>query len=276
LKFEREVEKVREEHRAEIDELLSQLDLVEAEHNERYAEKEQSVSQKDAIIAALGAQLAEATAKTTAAESELERNLALLESTQQESLRVEQALREAEDLMITIRTDHERALEAEKAKREVACDQVKDEMITAAEEQFARANETFMKLKHEHDAAKTKLIKMEKELNTVKREADKLEKEQIAKEDEINADVAQLKAALASAEATVARKSQKYNSEIQQLRAVEDNLLSRVEEANTNCATAHMSLATVVAEKERLTKELEEMKSVCEELMAMIENGEQQ
>ena len=81
------MEKVREEHRSEIDEMLSQLDLVEAEHSERYEENGRAVSQKDAIIAALGSQLAEATAKTKAIAKDHDKTIAMAQVSRRETLR---------------------------------------------------------------------------------------------------------------------------------------------------------------------------------------------
>ena len=55
------------------------------------------------------------------------------------------------------------------------------------------------------------------------------------------------------------------------MRAENTELEKRLEEARTNCSSAHMSLASVVAEKERLGRENAEINAVCEELMTMVE-----
>lgn len=51
-----QVRAVRMEHDKEITEMVAQLDLVEAEHIERYVENEKMIKEKDAVISVLGSQ----------------------------------------------------------------------------------------------------------------------------------------------------------------------------------------------------------------------------
>jgi ABC-type transporter Mla subunit MlaD len=59
IEYTHRVREVCAEHGKEIEELLTQLDLVEAEHNKRYKQKEKYIKEKDTIISALGSQLAD-------------------------------------------------------------------------------------------------------------------------------------------------------------------------------------------------------------------------
>jgi antirestriction protein ArdC len=67
-------------------------------------------------------------------------------------------------------------------------------MILAAEEQFGKANEHYVNLKHEYDAIKEKLNKVELELKTSKRDLDRSRKEEASREVEMRAEIARLKA----------------------------------------------------------------------------------
>ena len=59
---------------------------------------------------------------------------------------------------------------------------------------------------------------------------------------------------------------------LNQLEVKEKEITAKLDEAHANARTTHMTLASVVGEKERLIRENEEMKAVCEELMAMVES----
>jgi hypothetical protein len=188
------LQQVRDEHTAEIDEMLAQLDLVEAEHNQKYEAKLESIKQKEAIIAALGAQLAEAAAKTIALEDERQQGIASAEAARGEAEIARTASRSLQMSLDQLRDDHRKELEKERRKRDEACQQVKEEMITAAEEQFGKANEHYVKLKHEYDSTIMKVGRIERELKSSKRELDSCKKEQTAREVETRAELAQLKA----------------------------------------------------------------------------------
>jgi hypothetical protein len=60
-------------------------------------------------------------------------------------------------------------------------------------------------------------------------------------------------------------------SEIYALREAQTELQDKLTEANRNCSTAHISIASIVAEKERLVKENQDLSRLCEEVMAELE-----
>jgi hypothetical protein len=192
--YAKELQQVRDKHTTEIDEMLAQLDLVEAENNQKYEAKLESIKQKEAIITALGAQLTEAAARTRALEDERQLDIAGVEAAREEADIARAASRSLQMSLDQLRSDHRKELEEERRKREEACQQVKEEMIAAAEEQFGKANKHYVKLKHEYDSTIIKIGRIERELKSSKRELDSCKKEQAAREVEMRAELAQLKA----------------------------------------------------------------------------------
>jgi chromosome segregation ATPase len=192
--YSKSLQKVRDEHTAEIDEMLEQLDIVEAEHNTKYTKLNDAVKQKEAIVSALGAQLAEATAKMTALQAEKEQDLADLAMAREEAELARAASDSLKKSLDRLRDDHKKALEEEAQRRQELCQTVKKGMILAAEEQFGKANEHYVNLKHEYDAIKEKLNKVELELKTSKRDLDRSRKEEASREVEMRAEIARLKA----------------------------------------------------------------------------------
>ena len=63
-----------------------------------------------------------------------------------------------------------------------------------------------------------------------------------------------------------------YLDDLEQLRGVERDLQMRLSEAESTSRSVQKVLATVVAEKEKIIAENEELKSVCEEAMSLAES----
>lgn len=72
-------------------------------------------------------------------------------------------------------------------------------------------------------------------------------------------------------ELKVSATSQEHTKELDKLNVNVRELEEQLEQAKSNCSAAHMSLATIVASKEKLAKENEELTKICEELMATLE-----
>ena len=188
------VKMVREEYTAQIDEMLSQLDLVEAEHNQRNTTMQKSVIEKDAIISALGSQLAEAQHRRSQLEAENKKNAQALKAAE-ENLRLSQnSVAEVEAFGEELRVEHAVAIEEQRRLGRAQCDQVRDETIAAAEEQFRKANEHYMSLKQEYDSSIVKIGKLEKELRSVRREFENAKSEGVAREAVMASELAQSKA----------------------------------------------------------------------------------
>lgn len=77
--------------------------------------------------------------------------------------------------------------------------------------------------------------------------------------------------ALASNEANMIRTEKAHLVELEKAKLSEDQMRSKLEESQVVCDGVQRTLASLVAEKERLTAELFDMKQMCEELMAMVE-----
>ena len=183
----RSLKEVRDQHSTEIDDLLSQLDVVEAEHKEKFDAKAESVKQKEAIIAALGAQLAEATTRTNEIEEEREQDFALIDAAREDARQAEAETQSLRLSLERLRRDHELALEDERQKREDSCQQAREEMIAAAQAQFDQANEHYVKLKHEYDSTATKLSQMERDLKFSRKEMENYKQKQASREAETRA-----------------------------------------------------------------------------------------
>lgn len=190
----RRVKEVRDSHASQIDEMLLQLDLVEAEHQERCKELESGLQQKEAIIAALGTQLAEATKRSRELDAERERHIKEIQTAQEQSQAAREAVLSLEETLGHQKKDHAKQMGEERKLRDLACDRVREEMIASAKEQFADANQHYMNLKHEYDSCFAKLTGLERESKAKRKELEKLRKEQDAREVEMTAELAQAKA----------------------------------------------------------------------------------
>ena len=187
------VKELRDSHAKEIDEMLAQLDLVEAEHREKFSEKEKMLLEKEAVIAALGSQLAEAqTRLSTTSESQegLENELKSLREQLGESKA--DVNEKAEDINRML-AEHQKALEEQDVLREQAVYDAEQEMIKKAEVQFKERNEHYKQLKHKFDETVSKIATMEAEITRAKKEADEARKRKEAIEIDLADELAQAK-----------------------------------------------------------------------------------
>ena len=261
-------------HNKHFEDLLAQLDLVEAEQLQTTAAKDKALSEKDAIVDALGSQLAEAQRKITEAQSN--RNIDL--NTLEESRKAYQAL---EKLTQTLRNEvrdlkevQKKFLKEAEIKKEKACEEAREEMIEKAEVQFQQANEHYVKLRKQYDESQERVKKFENELKLLRKKVEKLTKEKESAEIDLKAELAQMHAANAKIEAESAQKAKEYRREMERLLQTAKTFEAKAEEATSTSRSIQTTLATVVAEKQKLQQEYEEMKSVSEELMAIVEGGE--
>ena len=192
-KCEQQVRQVREDHAKEIDELLAQLDLIEAEEKERCNEKELMVKEKDCVISALGHQLAESQNRLSSLEESLSEQ-------KQELFRVEEeantARTEANKLkteLKDLREQHSTLREEERIKREQACEGAREEMIQQAEAQFEQMNGLYRTLKKEYNNATAKVKQLESELECSKRDFEKAKDQHESKIVALNSALADLK-----------------------------------------------------------------------------------
>lgn len=269
--YESQVREVRAEHGKEIEEMLSQLDLVEAEADQRYTRSEKVVIAKDAVISALGSQLAEAQTRLNNFTERHDSISRELEATHEETQFLASEIEKKSQAIQRMKVAHQQALENELVLREKTCEDAREEMIARAEQQFDQANATYKKLKQEYDTAIVKLSCLEKDLKVAKKEVHEAKKKQESREFDLADKLAQAKASIATVEASASRKAYQYRYELEAANEAEKEIRHKLDEALSTSRSVQSTLASVVAEKERMIAENVEMKAVCEELMAMVE-----
>jgi len=267
--------KIEDEHATELDEMIVQLDGVINEHNEKLNEFQLSVKQKEVIITALGSQLAEANQRILSMEKE---TMNYKEVIEHKSLEIEKGQEEVlslQNAMKRIQQETEQIRKEDFRQHQHEIEKVQSEMLTAAENQFAEANKYYLKLNSEYDSSLEEIAKLKKDLDGAQVKLEVATKEKRTENNALLAEVAQLKLDVALLKANTAKANQNHNNELDSFGNENKTLRSKLEEVNSNCASAHMSLAAVVTAKEQLQKENKEISSVCEELMAMVESQQQ-
>ena len=274
--YEHKLLQVSKDHTMQLDELLQQLDLVEAEHKEKMTQKEGSTFEKDAIIKALGMQLAEAENRT------IEIDAAHKKLTEEASLAREEATTAAQEVetmkaaLDKAKASHENFMAGEVERQERACEEAREEMIERAEVQFKSANDLYVKLKKEYDASIAKVDRLESELKEAKRSIEAAKNEQEDCVADLKADVAQLKALNAKTESDSAQRAKEYRREMESLLKAAKDFENKLEDAEATSHSLEQSLSALVSGKAKLQNEYDEMKNVCEELMLMVEGQEGQ
>jgi hypothetical protein len=180
--FDLRLNQIREEHNSQIDEMLCQLDLVEAEHHERYNSLEKLVVEKDAIISALGTQLADSQHRTTKLVNENEAISRMLLSTEAQLNQAQEEITALQSSMMELREILTSTLEDERKKAIEQCEEVRNATIAVAEAQFNKANEHYMNLKHEYDSTIATNAKLEKEIRSLQRKVEEAKSEALSQE----------------------------------------------------------------------------------------------
>jgi len=306
---EEQVRQVKEAHTKEIDDLLQQLDLVEAEQYELCEKKERQVREKDAIVAALGAQLAESQNRIVSLEKSLAEHSRTLEQAQDDLFRVNADGEALKCELEKIREKHASVVESERVKREAAIEQVRDETIAEAEAQFEAANTLYRNVVQECKNEKVKVQQLESDLQFAKQEIENDKKKHVSDIASLQSDIAELKASkyafiecnllavfglswflvlpmvsnsafflfrhcnagLAKADATAARSVKDSLNDLERLKENEKHLQSRLAQAELSNKTIQKLLATVVGEKEELKAENDEIRAMAEEAMSLAE-----
>jgi hypothetical protein len=261
-------------HNKQFEDLLNQLDIVEAEHKQATSQKERALSEKEAVVDALGSQLAEAQRKISEAQNESKHASDAAEQTQLKCKSLEEQCQLLASEILELKEHQKRFAKEAAIAREKACENAREEMIEKAEIQFQQANEHYVKLRKQYDESQERAKKLEGELKVLKKKHEKLFNDKESHEIELKSEVAKLHAANAKIEAESAIKAKEYRREMERLLATAKDFEAKAEEAGKTSRSIQTTLATVVAEKEKLQKEYEEMKSVSEELMAIVEGQE--
>lgn len=260
--FNSTIQRLKNAHTLELDEMLQALDTVEGEYKTKLEESQRILIQKDAVITAVGSQVVEANKIRQKLESEIEslRNEASKARRDEETAKqaTEDFNRRTEELEAT----HARNLSDEKTKRAKAVEKMKFEMKTAAEEQFAEANKIYLNLKREYEKSKEEIGQLKKDFQLSTNKLNTVEASGREKQAKRDGEIVRLKSEIKAA-----------SREKDAVTAKEAEALVQLEQVQNNCTAAHLSLATVVAAKEKLQKENEELNTICEELMATLEQN---
>ena len=193
---EERVRKIREEHANEVEELLNQLDLVEAEHAETCNDKAKAVKEKDTIIAALGAQLAE-----------LQRRMGALDETSKDNLRIAEEAREDFRLakkeadswkadLEKLQAVHAKVFDSERIKRENAVKDAREETIQEATCQFEHFNLLYRTMTQNYKTATTRVRELETELLASQKALEELSKDHFYKLASLNSELVEIKAGM--------------------------------------------------------------------------------
>mmetsp|Transcript_42497 Transcript_42497/g.102367 ORF Transcript_42497/g.102367 Transcript_42497/m.102367 type:complete len:1166 (-) Transcript_42497:90-3587(-) len=260
---------VRAEHGKEIDDLLAQLDMVEAEQNEKAKKLQELVKEKELCLSALSSNLADSESRFSTARSHSER----LEND------VEQLRRELEHTkseLISCKLEHDRAMEEQVVLRDQTCEEAQRKIIEKVEKQFDERNAMYKELKRTLDESNSKVSILERDLRFAKKESDELKKRFEAREADLKDELAQAKAAVAKSNANLAHAENNHRSEIDRLRDSEEKMRIKKEDAESTSRSVQRTLASIVTEKDKLLLENKEMNAICEELMAELEGAKSQ
>ena len=149
-----EIKELREKHASEMDEILIQLDEVEAEH----AHQLKRVKEEVAVAAAQEQHISD--------NQVMEATEKMLRDRLEESQRM---LRECQEAYAARQQEYEESLDV--ARREAA-DDARQEMIKQAESQFEQANEMYVQLKEEFAASLDTTAELQGELDEAHRALD--------------------------------------------------------------------------------------------------------
>jgi len=192
--YEEQMFKTKNEHASQIEELLLDLDKVEADHCEVVQSLKNELRMKDATISALSKSIVEATSKSSALEQTTASYSSQIKSIEREKAVISEAVKNLEVVIQKTKSEHLKELEDEQKKGRDACDKLESDMIKAAEDQFKKANAEYLRLKREHESSLDRIGKLEKQLLETRLLNEKILQERKTKECESDALVARLKA----------------------------------------------------------------------------------
>jgi len=266
-KYEQCLKQIQDDHAKESEELLAQLDLVEAEHKEKLQQVSKGAAEKDALITSLKQQISEMEMQIKDAVDSRETLKSDFERVQEERIAMSDELKSVKEDLDLLKATHATLVKTSEAAKQQACEKARLEMIDRAEAEFKQANDLYVKLKKQYDLCKKKLETLELELKKARGAVKKLE----TAETDFRRQISQLKESKIKVETEAAQKTKEYRRELERLLQAAADFEAKLKESETSNRQAQRKLATAAAEKAQLQKEYNDMKSVCEELMAMVE-----
>jgi hypothetical protein len=269
--FENRLKEIQDGHTKELDDLLAQLDLVEAEHKENIEMKEKLIREKESQIQTLTFKLDELELKAKA-HQKIEKTWTIkLENSGKALEKSEQALVKLQGQYDTFKKEHERFIAETEDKKEKACKAVENKVIERAEKQFKQANDLYVKLKKQYDFVKSNAERLEAELKEAKSSGETASKEKDIRLSELSKELVELKAAKDSIEKEAAQKARDYRKEMQGLLKAAEEFENKFEEAEATNTSLQNALSHLESQKKKLQSEYDELHKVCDELMAHME-----
>lgn len=252
--------------------MLDHLDLLQAEHNEKIDGLKESLTSKETVIKALGKELAEFTKKSSLLGSEQK---VILSEIKAITRKYELSTKELTSLRLSSEVklqEMKKLVENEKQLRAVACEEVMNETISAAEKQFNEANVHYMTLKQKYNIKVAMVSKLEKDVKLVQRQLNNEKEARASEQAKLTVDVAQLRAAVANVEVKAAEKIKEFQINAKELNKMHRNAQKELEKATLSREEMIQKLELVTSEKERLARENLELSVVCEEMMIIVES----
>lgn len=271
--YDRQIHEVKSEHASESDELLTQLDLIEAEAAQRFQSAQENLNEKDAVITALGSQLAVSEAKVASTSQQYEALKKEIDSLRNDLLVVTASNESSEKEIAKLIQQHEKEIEEQVALRESACNEAREEMIALAEGQLAERNQYYQALKKELDNSQSKTAVLERDLRFTKKELDEIGKRHDAREADLRDELAQCKASIATEEAKRKRAEKIHQAELERARQAEMDMKEKYDESKKTSHSIQKTLAKLVTEKQVLEQELAEVTAISEELATICEKN---
>jgi len=271
--FDRQIKELRKSHGSESDELLAQLDLIEAEANQRCGAAEHAVEEKDAVITALGSQLADSESRAATATRKYEVLKQEFESLRGDVEVINASNEESQMRIVELIGQHNREMEDQIALREEACNEAREEMIALAEGQLAERQQIYQALKRELDNAQSKISVLERDLRFATKELEEMSRRHDGQHADLRDDLAQCRAALATKEANLIRAEKVHQVELDRFRDAERIIKTKYEESHATSLSLQKTLAATVREKQRIEIELNEVTAISEELATMLEKS---
>jgi chromosome segregation ATPase len=263
-----------EEHAKQIEEIIEQLNDIEVKYQADISRLQESLSDKTTMIQALHATLDEIRTSNNRLMDENSQHLMKIstlkqdyESSVQNCKDLECSLQNAKQDLSNIRLQQERLISE-------AVILAQEEIRAEADRQFAHANKMFLQLKKDYSTA------VEERQMWMKRSEETMASVQNATQT-FQSRMETLNYQLESTKTELEMSKMEHGKVRQQLQADSVLFAERMEEMRRDvvrmdreCAEAHQLVGTAVREKERLRKEVQELKAVCEELVSMVEGGE--
>jgi len=301
------LEKMRVENEKEVDYVTSECEKLVIECEEQITRLEQQLEKKKKTVEGLSESVSDAKTEKKMLEGQLEQNEVQLKKLKHQIEEDRALALMLEEKIANMQANHKskfrivgclrafisnisglmfilfpcelfftkiEAIREEEEKRQEAIKEAKNDIIKDAQEQFAQANEQYKRLKAKHSSSLKSVKQLEEDLKRAKVQSEGLVQEQKKKEAEMKAKIAALKKKLERVEDENGADAKKYTLEIAEMREKEQKLRAQLEEVNKAKEAAHITLDSLMAEKNKLKKENDELQEICNELMVEAEQNQ--